>query len=517
MVCDKIYARMNLVFVLLAAAVFFISFTSLSLIDGSIWATTRFPLHEPYSVFFTLDSLQGKTDATIATEAGKLIALNAVVAFAVAVGVFLFAKKYPARSKLIYTAACVCAGLLLFAAGAFAYKKLHFGAFLKVQKIMHSKPVHSDFYETEYIEPAGKVTFPEKKKNLIVIFLESFESSYQSEDAGGLFTETLIPQITQFAAEEHAVNFSANDALGGGSDVNGTNWTIAAMLSKFGGVPYSFTKAEMNALAGGKFLPHLTTLNDILAEGSYTQRFLFGTDKHFAARNLLLENHGNVEIHDLDYYSAKGLIADESKTFWGFDDAQLYECAKLELTELSKTRQPWFLGFLTLDLHMPYGFPSHDMEVKFTDAQNPKKAQMKNIVFDTDKKITAFLNWCKKQSWFDNTTIVMFGDHTFMNTSKTAFFDALDNTAARYWFDLFVNVPRNVVAEAPKIKQRQFASFDMLPTILAALDCKVEGERLGLGVNLFSGQQTLLERYDKNRLNEELMKKNTVYRTFLQK
>ena len=111
----------------------------------------------------------------------------------------------------------------------------------------------------------------------------------------------------------------------------------------------------------------------------------------------------------------------------------------------------------------------------------------------------------------------MFGDHTFMNTSKTAFFDALDNTAARYWFDLFVNVPRNVVAEAPKIKQRQFASFDMLPTILAALDCKVEGERLGFGVNLFSGQQTLLERYGKNRLNEELMKKNTVYRTFLQK
>jgi len=49
------------------------------------------------------------------------------------------------------------------------------------------------------------------------------------------------------------------------------------------------------------------------------------------------------------------------------------------------------------------------------------------------------------------------------------------------------------------------------------LDGKVEGERLGLGVNLFSGQQTLLERYGKNRLNEELMKKNTVYRTFLQK
>ena len=30
--------------------------------------------------------------------------------------------------------------------------------------------------------------------------------------------------------------------------------------------------------------------------------FIFGSDKHFAGRDSLLENHGNVEIHDINWY-----------------------------------------------------------------------------------------------------------------------------------------------------------------------------------------------------------------------
>ena len=42
-------------------------------------------------------------------------------------------------------------------------------------------------------------------------------------------------------------------------------------------------------------------------------------------------------------------------------------------------------------------------------------------------------------------------------------------------------------------RNRKFLAFDWLPTILAALGVKVEGERLALGTNLFSGKKTLVE------------------------
>ena len=37
--------------------------------------------------------------------------------------------------------------------------------------------------------------------------------------------------------------------------------------------------------------------------------------------------------------------------------------------------------------------------------------------------------------------------------------------------------------------------MDMFPTTIAALGAEIEGDRLGLGVNLYSDKQTLAEQY----------------------
>lgn len=58
---------------------------------------------------------------------------------------------------------------------------------------------------------------------------------------------------------------------------------------------------------------------------------------------------------------------------------------------------------------------------------------------------------------------------------------------------------------------RQFTVFDMYPTTLAAIGAEIEGDRLGLGVNLFSDTPTLLEKYGYYRLNGELGKKSVYY------
>lgn len=480
------------------------------LVEASLWATTRFPVHEPYSVFFTLNSLSGKQDTTIITEGITVAVCSLLLAGIWVIFIKLIEQKFSicgARKKLLHT---LFPRIIVFICICFALWILNFAGFMRVAVNFYLPAKTSEFYEREYIDPKGKVSFPENKRNLIVIFLESFESSYRSTAEGGVFSENLIPQLSQFSTDPQYINFSENDFLGGGKDVAGTNWTVAAICAKFTGVPYAFTMRDMKKSGGGKFLPSAVNLNDILADAGYKQLFLFGSDKHFAHRNIYFETHSNVAIHDLNYYHNANMISEESKTFWGFDDAQLYECAKTELAELSTQNAPWFLGFLTLDLHMPAGFPSHDMEIVYTDKNAPAHAQMKNIVLDTDKKLATFLNWCKNQSWYENTTIVLFGDHAFMDTKKTAFFDIDPAKADRRWFDLFVNGVHKT-PDTAIVKNRQFSSLDMFPTILSALGCKIDGNRLGLGVDLFSGQQTLLEKYGLEKLNYELMKKNTRY------
>ena len=46
---------------------------------------------------------------------------------------------------------------------------------------------------------------------------------------------------------------------------------------------------------------------------------------------------------------------------------------------------------------------------------------------------------------------------------------------------------------------------------MAALGVDIEGNRIGLGTNLFSSEQTLSEKYGYEELFEELGKKSTFY------
>ena len=54
-----------------------------------------------------------------------------------------------------------------------------------------------------------------------------------------------------------------------------------------------------------------------------------------------------------------------------------------------------------------------------------------------------------------------------------------------------MNVPDGINTE--NTKNREFDTLDYFPTILAALNVKIEGDRLGLGTNLFSERSTLSE------------------------
>ena len=55
--------------------------------------------------------------------------------------------------------------------------------------------------------------------------------------------------------------------------------------------------------------------------------------------------------------------------------------------------------------------------------------------------------------------------------------------------------------EAENAKNREFTTLDMFPTTLAAIGCKIEGNRLGLGTNLFSSERTLSEQLGMDYLN----------------
>ena len=58
---------------------------------------------------------------------------------------------------------------------------------------------------------------------------------------------------------------------------------------------------------------------------------------------------------------------------------------------------------------------------------------------------------------------------------------------------------------------RDYTQFDLYPTILSAMGYTIKGNKLALGVNLFSDEKTLLEEYGVSKLNEEIGKASNFY------
>ena len=60
----------------------------------------------------------------------------------------------------------------------------------------------STYIADNYVDPGTvKITFPEKKRNLIVIYLESVEVTFADKEDGGAFPKNAIPELTELAKE----------------------------------------------------------------------------------------------------------------------------------------------------------------------------------------------------------------------------------------------------------------------------------------------------------------------------
>ena len=57
----------------------------------------------------------------------------------------------------------------------------------------------------------------------------------------------------------------------------------------------------------------------------------------------------------------------------------------------------------------------------------------------------------------------------------------------------------------------------MYPTILASIGANVEGDKLGLGTNLFGTHKTLSEEIGKDKLEKELLKSSKYYEKYILK
>ena len=406
---------------------------------------------------------------------------------------FLPEKKFPLISRTIFFAKkkmylgfCFFIALLFFSLSIIdAWDSISLGSYLSSQ--LHS----SKFIEDNYVDPKGiELHFPEKKRNLIYIYMESTELTFMDEAHGGAFPDNLLPEMTALSKEGE--DFSgAGESRNGGIALPGATWTMGAIFAQSTGLPLKIS-IEQNSMDSQKaFFPSVTAIQDILKEEGYTQKFLLGSVGYFGGRELYMKDHGDVKVEDFSYWKRKNKFPKDYWVNWGFEDEKLYSYAREELSNLAKEDKPFNLTLLTVDTHFPDGYVCRLCQNNYPDNQYA------NVYRCASRQVTDFVNWIKKQDFYENTTIVISGDHPTMDRD---FCDHVPKSYQRKVYTVFLNA----AAKRKERNKREYATFDYFPTTLAAMGVEIPGNRLGLGTNLFSGESTLTEKFGKKEEKKEL-------------
>lgn len=350
---------------------------------------------------------------------------------------------------------------------------------LSLDKVYKAYVSDSSYIKDNYADPRNvKMSFPEKKRNLIHIYLESVENSYLSKDLGGYMKENLMPELTELSKE--GIHFSESNKFGGPYQTYGSSWSVASMVNMSTGLPLKIPMGGNSYGKSGSFLPGAVSIGDILKAQGYEQTIMFGADADFGGLTTFFGTHGDFNIFDYKAAKEKKLIPQDYNVWWGFEDDKLYKYAKDEITRLSKTGKPFNFTMETADTHFPDGYLSKHATKKHA-------SQYANVISYSTKEAVKFIKWIQKQPFYKDTTIVVTGDHLSMDKK---FFKNFDKSYHRTVFNLILNPATTTT----RVNNRKFSPVDMYPTILASMGVQIEGDRLGLGTNLFSDKQTLIER-----------------------
>lgn len=375
--------------------------------------------------------------------------------------------------------------LIVFLLAVFLINLIFLCIKLDIKGYIFSNIVVSDFYEKNFVSVKDcKISKPKTKKNLLLIYLESFDDVYTQK---GVFDEIPAPELLKIK--------NKNLSFEGYTNGYAQNWTQSALIASLSGVPYNYWSylGETPSRVGESFTsfaPNLKMLPDILKEDGYHLMFLKGASIEFSGTKLLLSSHGFGEnIYGLENLrNDYPLDLDNTITHWGYNDEQMFEIFKQKF--MQNFKEPFMSVIFTLDTHNG-------------NFMNQNTAF--DIIRQTDKTVASFLKWFQMQPFYKDTVIVLVGDHLHMLDEYSEYLKNIPNTN-RFIFNTFINGVANNIKT-----KREFSQIDLFPTILEAMGYKIEGHRLGLGTSIFSNRLTFLEELGNVALTEELKKKNKLY------
>lgn len=327
-----------------------------------------------------------------------------------------------------------------------------------------------------YAKPNPTYFGKAKGKNIIVIHLESFQQFLINYKVNG---QEVTPFLNSLYSDKNTMSFdNFYHEVGQGKTSDAENMLETGLFGLPEGSLFSKLGSDNTFQAAPAILGQ--------KEG-YTSAVFHGNIGSFWNRDNVYKNMGYDYFFDSNYFNK---TADSSLEYGMKDKLMLSESVKY----LEQLQQPFYTKFITVTNHYPFELPDEDNDG--FQAPNTSNSAVNNYFLTAhylDNALQEFFNYLKSSGIYDNSMIVLYGDHYGLSNSQNPDLAPLLGVDTNDWSDFndsqMQKVPFMIHMKGLKggINHSYGGEIDVLPTILhlAGINTK---QYIQLGTDLLSKQ-----------------------------
>jgi len=249
-----------------------------------------------------------------------------------------------------------------------------------------------NYTKSNYAKPNAKYFGAAKGMNVIYLHLESFQNFLINYKLNGEEVTPFLNSLTKDKNTMYFDNFFHQTGQGKTSDAE-----FMLENSLFGlpqGSAY-ITKAQNTYQAAPS----------ILKDYGYTSAVFHGNNGSFWNRNVIYKSFGYDKFFDASYYNtdSSGDMAE-----YGVLDKPFFEQSQSLLSSLP---QPFYTKLITVGNHYPYKMDQNLVTIDKANTGDPSVDNYFQTARYADEAIEQVFNQLKELGLYDNTMIVLYGDH----------------------------------------------------------------------------------------------------------
>lgn len=240
-------------------------------------------------------------------------------------------------------------------------------------------------------EPNAEIFGKYKGRNVILVSLESLQSFVINNEMNGQEVTPFLNSLTNDKDTFYFSDFYHQTGLGKTSD---SEFIVENSLFGLGRGAVFFTHGENT----------YNSLAERLGEEGYFTNVMHANNKSFWNRDRIYQSFNIDKFYDVESYE----VTDETSVNWGLKDIPFFEQSAAHMAQMP---QPFYSRMITLTNHFPFTLNPEDIMIPEYDSNSGTLNRYFQTVRYLDESVKEFFEDLKEQGVYDNSIIVMYGDH----------------------------------------------------------------------------------------------------------